>query len=261
MLHTIKPELLQRKVKVVVIGAGGTGSQVIPGLVSLHMAMVALGHPGGLDVTVVDNDAVSEANVGRQNFFLSDVGRHKATVLVNRVNMLYGLGWKAQVARLGKDTVSKIWTDIVIGCVDNREARACIVRSFRDCYYLDFGNRKNDGQCILGELNDYGSKKRIDQLPHAGDLFPEIMDPSKEEDDDTPSCSLAEALQKQSLFVNRLVASWGLNLLSELFCSGQISHHGVFVNLKSGRSSPLPIDREAWERLGYKPLKKRSNKK
>lgn len=261
MIHSINPKLLERKVEVVVVGAGGTGSQVIPGLVSLHMAMVALGHPGGLDVTVVDDDAVSQANVGRQNFFPSDVGRHKATVLVNRVNMLYGLGWKAKVARLGKDTGSKYSTDIVIGCVDNREARANIVKNFRDCYYLDFGNRKNDGQCILGELNTLGTKKRKDQLPHAGDLFPEIMDPSREEDDDTPSCSLAEALQKQSLFVNRLVASWGLNLLSELFCSGQISHHGVFVNLKTGRSNPLPVDPEAWKRFGYKAQAPRSKKK
>ena len=57
-----------------VIGAGGTGSQMLMGLAQLHTAMIALGHPGGLDVTVIDSDQVSEANVGRQMFYPSDVG-------------------------------------------------------------------------------------------------------------------------------------------------------------------------------------------
>ena len=65
-IHQLSPELLTREVSVAVIGAGGTGSQMLMGLAQLHTAMVALGHPGGLDVTVIDSDQVSEANVGRQ---------------------------------------------------------------------------------------------------------------------------------------------------------------------------------------------------
>lgn len=52
--------------------------------------MIALGHPGGLEVTVIDSDQVSEANVGWQMFYPSDVGLSKATVLVNRINMAMG---------------------------------------------------------------------------------------------------------------------------------------------------------------------------
>ncbi|MFD2274263.1 ThiF family adenylyltransferase [Undibacterium arcticum] len=68
-IHMIHPRLLQQKVRVAVIGAGGTGSQVLNGLVRLHLALLAFGHPGGLDVTLWDDDQVSEANVGRQSFF------------------------------------------------------------------------------------------------------------------------------------------------------------------------------------------------
>jgi pyruvate/2-oxoglutarate dehydrogenase complex dihydrolipoamide dehydrogenase (E3) component len=51
-IHQLVPELLTREVRVTVIGAGGSGSQMLMGLAQLHTAMIALGHPGGLDVTV-----------------------------------------------------------------------------------------------------------------------------------------------------------------------------------------------------------------
>lgn len=54
-------------VSVIVIGAGGTGSQVITSLARMDRALQALGHPG-LYVTVYDPDAVSESNIGRQLF-------------------------------------------------------------------------------------------------------------------------------------------------------------------------------------------------
>ena len=45
-------------VTVFVIGAGGTGSQVITNLARMNMALQALGHPG-LHVTVFDPDTVT----------------------------------------------------------------------------------------------------------------------------------------------------------------------------------------------------------
>jgi PRTRC genetic system ThiF family protein len=101
----------------------------------------------------------------------------------------------------------------------------------------------------------------LNRLPHAGDLLPEIVDESQEAEDDTPSCSLADALDKQSLFVNRGVSLYALNLLWELFRYGQIAYHGVFVNLKNARTTPLPVDPAAWSRFGYpKPVRSRKRK-
>ena len=113
-IHHLVPELLTREVRVTVIGAGGSGSQMLMGLAQLHTAMLALGHPGGLDVTVVDADQVSEANVGRQMFYPSDVGLSKASVLVNRINMAMGTGWKAQMRRLtAGESLRPIWRLVV----------------------------------------------------------------------------------------------------------------------------------------------------
>ena len=54
-------------VTVFIIGAGGTGSQVITNLARMDTALQASGHPG-LHVTLFDPDTVTQANIGRQLF-------------------------------------------------------------------------------------------------------------------------------------------------------------------------------------------------
>lgn len=276
MIHHLPQSFLTNEIDVLLVGAGGTGSFMLTGLAQLHMAMLALGHPYGLSVTVVDDDIVSEANVGRQMFYMSDIGLPKAEVLVNRINLAMGTHWKALPVRVtGNQTIS---SDIVIGCVDNRKARKAILAeasktrlhdkrsasSNKSVYWLDMGNRLNDGQVVLGEIG--GPHRAGDiRLPHAADLFPEIIDDALEAADDTPSCSLADALEKQSLFINRGISLYALNMLSDFFRHGQLEYHGVFMNLKNARTSPLAIDSEAWKRFGFhhpepKPAGKRTRK-
>ena len=94
--HLIPSDLLGRRpVRVLVVGAGGSGSAVVMGLPYLDQAMRAWGHAYGLDVTLMDADVVSETNCVRQPFSLSDVGLNKATVLINRINLFWGTGWSA----------------------------------------------------------------------------------------------------------------------------------------------------------------------
>ena len=71
MTHSIPRAMTERARRIAVVGAGGTGSAVIPSLARLHHAMLELGHPGGIDCVVYDDDTVSESNVGRQGFLWS----------------------------------------------------------------------------------------------------------------------------------------------------------------------------------------------
>ncbi|MFC6522707.1 PRTRC system ThiF family protein [Undibacterium arcticum] len=262
-IHMIHPRLLQQKVRVAVIGAGGTGSQVLNGLVRLHLALLAFGHPGGLDVTLWDDDQVSEANVGRQSFFPGDVGAYKAPTLINRINLGFNLDWSSQVERLTTD--EQLHCEIVVGCVDNRKARSAILSSAqrgRVIYWLDCGNRLDDSQVILGEVDPNRARQsNLTRLPHAADLFPNLINASLDAEDGVPSCSLADALEKQSLFINSTTALHACNILSQLFRHGQIANHGSFVNLKTGRTAPLMVDEEAWKRFGYGVSKSRKKKK
>src|SRR5215472_2372179 len=121
--HTIHSELLRRRVRVLVVGCGGTGSAIAGGLPYLHHATLASGHPGGLHVTLMDGDTISPTNCVRQQFARSEIGLNKAVVLVNRLNIFWGFDWEAVPASLrSHDKIERI--DIVIGCVDTRAARA-----------------------------------------------------------------------------------------------------------------------------------------
>lgn len=256
--HTIEKALLTRTVRVVVVGAGGTGSALLPRLMQLHQAMVELGHPGGLQVTVYDSDSVSASNIGRQGFFRADIGQNKAAVLVNRLNMCWGTSWTAIPTRLNKS--DRIYPDIVIGCVDTRRARAAIQAAVKSAhaYWLDCGNGLDSGQVVLGELGDRKVMRLHDRLPTVADLFPEIVDPALDDTDETPSCSVAEALKKQNLVINMAMATEAFNLLWTLFRTQSLNFAGKFVNLKSGISTPIRMDTDVWARMGYtappKPL-------
>ncbi|KVK87861.1 thiamine biosynthesis protein ThiF [Burkholderia ubonensis] len=258
--HSIPADMIRRPWRVVVVGAGGTGSAFLPSLARLHHAMIELGHPGGIECTVYDDDTVSETNVGRQGFYPNDVGHYKALLLVNRLNNLMGTNWVAEPRRV--DSSVRIVADIVVGCVDSRRARHAIVQAAKrgSCrYYLDCGNETDRGQVILGEFG----KARHDRLPHVGDLFPELLNAKNDRGDDTPSCSMADALRKQSLVINQAISVQAYNLLWMLFRTGSLKYSGSFVNLETGRTSPIPIDPAAWARFGYdapKPKKSRSRK-
>ena len=90
-VHYIDSYLMnpQHPVTVNIIGAGGTGSQVLTCMARLDVTLRALGHPG-LFVTLYDPDTVTEANIGRQLFSPSELGLNKAQCLVTRINHFFG---------------------------------------------------------------------------------------------------------------------------------------------------------------------------
>jgi PRTRC genetic system ThiF family protein len=250
-IHRVHGELLRREVRVLVVGCGGTGSSVIGGLPYLHQAMLAQGHPYGLRVTVMDGDRISPFNCVRQPFGRAEVGLNKAIVLVNRLNIFWGFNWEAVPESLTENHHLRS-TDIVIGCVDTRAARAVIDRqttgNSATHYAIDIGNGESSGQFVLGEPLNAVNRRARTRLRTAAELFPEIIDATLD-NDGQPSCSALEALERQHSFVNALLAQHALALLAQLFRYGQISHHGGFVDVASSRAVPLPVDPLLWRRV------------
>jgi PRTRC genetic system ThiF family protein len=251
--HRIPNGLLQKKVRITVVGCGGTGSAVAAGLPYLHQAMVALGHPYGIDVTFIDGDRISPTNCVRQPFSESEIGLYKATVLATRINLFWGLGWSGMPC-----FVDERWsqeTDIVIGCVDSRAARLAITRTqtYWNCHYwLDVGNNADSGQFVLGQPENGKNQSGERRLPTASELFPELVDPKLDRKDKLPSCSAVEALERQEPFVNQTLAYQAMAMLARLFRYGKLSYHGAFVNLRNGRTVALPVDPTVWARIGIR---------
>ena len=256
-MYRLPAAMLTRRVRILLVGAGGNGSQVLPGLARLHMTMLALGHPGGLEVTTVDGDTVSESNVGRQLFYRTDIGQSKAVVLTHRVNACYGLSWNAVFGYMDDKSLEAGQSfDIVIGCVDTRSSRRIIHhalwKSRRGTLWLDLGNEAFTGQCILGQ-SPGAKESEWKRMPVVTEFFPDILEQSADataEKNTGPSCSLAAAIAKQSAFVNQMCATQALSLLSNLFRFGVAEYSAVFFDAKSGRSTPLAVDPASWLRFG-----------
>jgi PRTRC genetic system ThiF family protein len=217
---------------------------MLMGLASLDTALRAISSRS-LHVTVVDDDIVSEANLGRQPFYRCDLGSSKARTLTERINLAHGLAWKAAHGR-APGAIGVEGADILITCVDTASARRAIGAAIAAAnpmpvYWLDLGNRATDGQYLIGCPGRAASGNPA-RLPTVLEYFPELADDSVP-DDNAPSCSVAEALERQSLFVNRVVASHALALLFDLLGRGSIGHAGAFVNLGSGQAVPIPLPR------------------
>ncbi len=98
---------------------------------------------------------------------------------------------------------------------------------------------------MLGQPENQRNKTRDLRLPTAAELINARLDKK----DRLPACSALEALQRQEPFVNQTLAYQALAMLARLFRYGWLSYHGGFVNLRTGRTTALPVDPVGWRRI------------
>lgn len=257
-MHPVHP------IKVHLIGAGGNGGQMLSALARINHALLALGEKG-IHVEVFDPDTVESPNIGRQLFTEGDLGQNKAICLVSRFNRCFGTHWKALAEKYTPNGVP----NIIISCVDNKDTRIRIGKYFRNAnltkkqneanrgnynsgygenyqfYWLDLGNMQNSGQAVLGsnripqpESKEYDTVEYLPVVTEQFDL------PKVNETDSGPSCSMAEALSKQDLFINSALVQASASLLWSLLHDAAIETRGLFINLENYRMAPIPVRRD-----------------
>ena len=251
MKHVIQRSRYETPFKILLVGAGGTGAEMLRGLAKIALAAREV-HRMTVEVTVMDGDVVSRSNLVRQPFTRGDVGANKAEVLVNRYNLWAGLSFEAQASMFEDQLPSGL--DLIVSCVDNAATRALLHGALRrnpSRYWLDCGNLERTGQVILGEPRREHAKERYGRLPLVTELFPELLDARRAEPD-LPSCSLAEALERQHLLVNEAIALPAKNLIWQLLTAEELDWHGAFVDLASGKTTTLAVDPDVWKRFGHR---------
>lgn len=114
--------------RVLVVGAGALGNEVIKNLV-----LMGVGH-----IFIVDFDTIEMANLSRSILYReSDTGRHKAEVAAAQAR---DINPDVHVQYLHGDITTDLGLgvfrrmDVVIGCLDNREARLAVNRF---CYWMN----------------------------------------------------------------------------------------------------------------------------
>lgn len=241
---------------VILVGAGGTGSEMLSKLFQMSQLMSMLNMPK-LNITVIDPDIVSHSNIGRQAFWgMCDIGHNKAEVLVARFNNFGGANMKAIPQYFTTDMlVDFLSADIIVTCTDSVDVRQSL-GSFADEYHfepsespmlwLDTGNGKHSGQTVLGTLVK-GDDDML--LPCVHELYPEL---NTMEETTTPSCSAFEAISKQDCCVNSKVAIEGATLLWQLLRHGELTRHGSVIDIKNGYTTPIEINELCWNMMGLR---------
>lgn len=242
----------QHPITVKVIGCGGSGSQMLQALARINVSLLALGHPGLL-VQAWDADKVTEANLGRQLFSKADLDQFKAKILIERINRFYGFNWQATPLMYDEQAVKdRLFSNVIITCVDNVTTRELVQGLTKEhiggypfnvpAYWLDLGNTQNTGQVVLGTFGDIAQPKRtrntVKKLPTILDLYPDMR---KHEKPGAPSCSLAEALDKQDLFINSTLVQFAATILWKMFRELNIRYHGCYLNLENMSVNPIKV--------------------
>lgn len=106
--------------KVVVFGAGALGNEILK-----NLALIGVGN-----VLVVDMDIIENSNLSRSILYRADdIGKSKAVVACERIREIYPeINAKAFHGNLVNDLGLGVylWADVMIGGLDNREARVAI---------------------------------------------------------------------------------------------------------------------------------------
>lgn len=251
-------------VTIELIGAGGTGSQVLQQLGRIHMALQAMSRPG-LMVRLWDGDLITPANAGRQLYTRSEYDRNKADVLIERINRFYGTGWHSIARHMSEEDVrtSEICSNILITCVDKVAARELMQINvyeilpsmvnthdgFKNHFWIDTGNSKTTGQVICGS--------RKHQLPTILDIEPNLR--KFEDQDDSPSCSLAEALDRQHLFINTIIGNICGMLVFDICSKPILTWYGAYINMDAPQMINKIVGREESDQVPNKERRKRRN--
>lgn len=161
--HYIPSEIAAPRaaVDIALVGAGGTGSQIISGLARINYALLKLGHPG-LILHAIDGDTISDANIGRQIFSSADVGRNKAETLISRINSFYGFRWYAYPRMMNQtdELCGRNQPLMVMTAIDKGSGRLRIIKTLKAALHINIllqfyyiGRRKLFSQELKSILN------------------------------------------------------------------------------------------------------------
>lgn len=238
-MRSMPPRFFENDViSVLLIGAGGNGSECFDGLIKIHLALQAFGHPG-LHLTVFDNDVVAGHNIVRQRYWPQEIGLNKAVALVHRTNMLLGTNWDAYPILFDKSSAHILRKAIVVvTAVDRLSSRQSLLQARipGDRLWIDLGVDGRQGQFVIGDLM---SDSLSDALPNCVAYYPEIA--TGIDAHAAPSCSAAESLSRQDLFVNSACAQFAMELLWHGLRKGYLPYSGGIIDLESGHKTPMPF--------------------
>jgi len=248
------------QLRFIVVGAGGTGSFVVPALARLIYELKQQQNKSA-EMLIVDPDIVEANNIPRSNFCFAEVGRYKAQTLAERVATAWGIETSFSCEIFDPDKHLKSSNSdyrtltFIVGCVDNHLARRDIHRALDEfrgygdvsrLWWIDGGNGKTSGQVLLGSttkpLNPeqaFTGTSICRALPSPSLQHSDLLEPEKIEARTAASCPDRIREGDQGLNVNQRVAVEMGEILSSLLITRNLRRFAVYFDFESGTTRSL----------------------
>jgi len=253
------------KLRIIQVGAGGTGSFAALAVARLIYELKELGKAA--EFLIVDPDRVESGNIPRSNFCAAEIGSFKAQTLAKRITLAWGLEchyanerFDAEV-HLNQTSGDYRALTVIVGCVDNHLARRemhSAVEKYQghrsdeaaNIWWTDGGNGKNSGQVLIGSNTKKIEPSKLfvgssicKSLPAPSLVHPDLLEPekpnSKSEMSGELSCPDRIRLGEQSLNVNQRVAVEIGEMLAAMFLTRNLRRFATYFDLETGTSRSL----------------------
>lgn len=252
------------KLRIVQVGAGGTGSFTALAIARLMYELKESGKEA--ELLIVDPDRVESGNIPRSNFCAAEIGSFKAQSLAKRIALAWGLEchyvnelFEADV-HLKQSSGDYRALTVIVGCVDNYHARREMHRAVEqlqgyqsndapNIWWIDAGNGKFSGQVLIGSTtkrikpeNHFVGSSICRSLPAPSLLHPDLLESekkSKSAELEGLSCPDRVRLGEQSLNINQRVAVEIAEMLAEMFLTRSLKRFAAYFDLESGTSRSL----------------------
>lgn len=221
-----------RPVKIVIIGAGGTGGYVIP-----HLYRIAYASGRLCRIIIADGDIVEEKNLVRQNFAECDIGENKAEVMAERYAGVFGIETEYIPEYIENeqqlydllyipydihDYYKPKPISILIGAVDNNRSRIMcnnVFNKINDLIYIDSGNGEFTGQVVCG-IKQSG---RVMSKPVA-QIYSDILSDTEKFPSEL-SCAEHAVSAPQSIAANIFASTAISSMLYNLLIEGELKNN------------------------------------
>ncbi len=244
---------------IIVVGCGGTGSFVAEGLCRLLIG-------SDIPILLIDPDRVEQQNLIRQNFYEGDLGKFKSQALAERLSRQFHRRIAYSVYPYMPDLIGENWggglrspaiQGIIIGCVDNADARRQIGQTLRfGNWWLDAGNGFSSGRVLLGSAKNLellGSpfikeSGEVEGLPMPSWQLPSLLAPPTRKKPETRDCAEAVAAEEQSPVINQAMATLVLEFIY-LLLNKKLTWMGAYIDLDAGTLQTVRAEPEIVARM------------
>lgn len=218
-----------RPVKILIIGAGGTGGYVIP-----HLYRIAHASGRKCRIIIADGDVVEDKNLIRQGFSAIDIGENKAAVMAERYSDVFGIETEyipdyieneEQLCELLYVPKPPYYSSkpepisILIGAVDNNRSRVMCNNVFKkmdNLIYIDSGNSEFSGQVVCGVKKN----GKVLSKPVAS-VYPDILTDTEKFPSEL-SCAERSVSAPQSIAANLFASTAVATMLYYLLIKGEL---------------------------------------